>query len=487
MNEAGVPWWAAVARDSPEVAFARCPTCNVVVDSVEVVCVNDDTSLLGTLASERSVTLAVYVLRALVVAAALAVGYAGWIWPAYVVGVALALGFALLFLRNHRSSLIYLATAGAVVAIGHWIWVAMHYSHSTAVLWSFLIAALLGHLAFTIGLSVHSADERSFPSDLSVTVRTIVIACAGMTTTVAIGVVILLGQVYPNAVPAWLLWISMHGAPVTISAALLAILASSIAYTLAAPSFRVNPIVAYRELLLPVEFARLRVTPKGQSLTQLEQVAATIERVLVSFANGITAAVESAYNGPFRSLINGAGKMVIEWLNATYRWIVKVGRHIARTLERSAVVASRCARWAWALSRRFMTAFAGPVALTWLACAELWWIAEEVRGYVLHEKGWATPLVSLVRIVFVVIILSASAMLMLRVRAASFGGKLSAAAASLGGRAFLFFVLIAWSLGILGWLTGGPYRVGWVTLASTSVIVASLVVLRARRPVTVLS
>jgi hypothetical protein len=49
-----------------------------------------------------------------------------------------------------------------------------------------------------------------------------------------------------------------------------------------------------------------------------------------------------------------------------------------------------------------------------------------------------------------------------------------------GTSTFLFFVLNSWLLGIVGTFTGGPYRIGWVTLFSTLFLVSVFIIAQRR-------
>lgn len=242
-----------------------------------------------------------------------------------------------------------------------------------------------------------------------------------------------------------------------------------------------------REILAVVRFGRIPMPTSATRLTTLELFANTIERVAVAFANGVTAAVENAYNRQLRGFVNGAAETTVALANACYRAAVKLARHTARTLRRSGAVAGRCASWSRTLGLRFGSAFALPVALAWLACGELWRIAAEFRAYVARETAWFSPISSLLRAVLVLVACAGMTMSLLQIKPSTFGRKFVTTASVIGGNAFLFFVVIAWTLGTVGWLSDGPYRVGWVTLASTGVIACVLIAPRSRRRAIVVS
>lgn len=485
MSVSHVPWWLELAQEEAQEDFVKCELCGTSADSVDVVCARDDTALVGGRARERQITVAAYVLRALVVLAALAIGYLRWAWPAYVVGVVLAFAFALLFVRNHRISLIYFAVAGVVVAAGHGLWAAVRYPHLGNVVWSLLLISILTAIAFIARMTILISDKGVFP-EIDVTAHTVVIASTGIVASCAGVLVIILGFIGMGLLPQWLFWGATRATPVIASIAVFAILVSGVVFTLGAPAFKVDGVLHYREVLAPVRLGRFAVPDYTGVHGALQQLAASMERIAIRFANGLTSAVETAYNR-FRGLINGFVHTLIICGNAVYRWAVKTGRHIARVLERCLAVTLKCLDWCWILLRRFYKAFVLPVFLSWVACAELWWIAHEIRAYVLHETSWMTPLLTLMRIIITVVLLSMGAMFMLEVRFVPFGSKLSAAAGVVGGRAFLFFVFIAWTLGLFGWATDGPFRIGWLTLTSTGMVITALIALRARRAVAVAS
>lgn len=481
MDEA-VPWWVEVANDAPRLGFSRCASCGAETDSVDVFCPNDDASLLGQLASERTLLKATYVLRAIAVAAALAVGYLRWEWPAYVAGVIYAAAFALLFVRNHRAALIYLAVVMASVAAGHGIWEVTGGIGFGRVVIGTLLIALIAELFFVAGVTLRMASQVSqWGREFDIGSQTVLTTAIGFTITFAALVALAAASITADATLRWLSWGALHVAPLTASASAIAILVSSVAYTIRAPMFAVPDAVSYREILTIIRFDRIPKPSSVARLTSLELFAITIQRAAIAFANGVTAAVESAYNRQVRGFVNGLAKATVAVANTCYRALVKLSRHTARTVRRSGAVAARCASWSWALGSRFVTAFALPAALAWLICAELWWIAAEFQAYVAGEAPWFSPIVSLLRAILVAAAGAALSMIVLRIPPATFGRKFVTTASAIGGNAFLFFVVIAWTLGIVGWATDGPYRVGWVTLTSTGVIACVLIALRTRK------
>ena len=80
-----------------------------------------------------------------------------------------------------------------------------------------------------------------------------------------------------------------------------------------------------------------------------------------------------------------------------------------------------------------------------------------------------------------IVLFTIGAGLLFRLDLLSFFEKMLNALSIFGTSAFLFFVLSAWLFGIIGMLTDGPYRIGWVTISSTLVLVA-VFFLAQRRP-----
>jgi len=474
MTSSDIQWWLELADDEWRENFTSCVSCGTPADSVDVVCTKDDTVLLDSGTPLRLITASAYVLRGLVVLAALAVGYLRWTWPAYVVGAILALAFAFLFVRNHRAASMYLVAVGCSVAAAHGIWAGLNYPHLRDIVWFVILAALVAEEGGTFP-ELHVAGHT-----VAVVSISILVMCGGVIALVA-------ERMKTDLAPAWLIWAASHLTPIAISVALFAILVSGVAFTLTAPAFTVDDIFHFRKVLRPVRLSRIRTPDYSKVHGALERVAATMERIAIGFANGITGAIETAYNHQFCAIINGMVRAAVRVGNAMHRWLVKAARHIARVLERCFQLARKCGWWCWFVTKRFTAAFASTVILSWFACYELWWIAEEIRGYVLHERIWATPLLSLGRTALVILPLTVATMLMLQVSPGNAISKLAAASGAVGGRAFLFFVFIAWTLGLVGWATDGPFRIGWVTLTSTGIVVAALVALRARRPTAVVA
>ncbi len=477
-----VPWWVEIANDAPKLKFSKCASCPAEADSVDVFCPNDDASLLGQLASEPTLLKATYVLRAIAVAAALTVGYLRWAWPAYVAGVIFAAAFALLFVRNHRTALTYLAVVVAFVAAGHGIWEAMGGLGFGSLLIGTLLIALIAELLFVAAMTVRMGSQvPQWGGELDVSSATVLTTAIGFTMTLAALIVLAVLYIVGGVDAEWLSWSALHAAPLTASASAIAILVSSVAYTIRAPMFVVPDPLSYHEVLASVRFDRIAMPPSGSRLTALELFANTMQRAAIAFANGVTTAVESAYNRQVRGVVNGLAKAAVAVVNTCYRALVKLARHTARTLRRSGTVAARCVSWSWKLGSRFTTAFALPVALAWLVCAELWWLAAEFQGYIAGEAPWFSPIGSLLRAILVAAAGASMTMTILRIPPSAFGRKFVTTASAIGGNAFLFFVVIAWTLGIVGWATDGPYRVGWVTLTSTGVIACVLIIMRTRK------
>jgi hypothetical protein len=486
MSETDVPWWLEVANDRPLSAFVHCPSPQHPAnagdaDSVDVFCSADGTSLLGSLGSERALLKVAYVLRAIAVSAALAVGYFRIAWPAYVAGAVFAFAFALLFLRNHRAPMSYVATAAVFVTFGHWAWQSTGVVTLTSLLLGLALSLVVLEVCFCVAITLRAASESDeWREQFDVGVQTMLTAIIGVT----IGLVGSMAAIFrysPELVPDWLMWLAMHITPLAFSAAVLAILISSIAYTIHAPVFSFGDVMTAPEVLGVARFDRLEKPLPLTNPTSLEALANTVERVAIAFANGVTTAIESAYNRHIRGLVNGLVKLVVAVINACVRGAVKLARHVGRTTARFFVVAKFCARQGFAVAKRFTTAFALPLSLTWLACAELWWLASEFRAYIAGEVPWHTPILSLLRIALILVILATMIALVLQIPFSAFRIKLEIAATTIGANAFLFFVLVAWTLGIVGWLTNGPYKVGWVTLTSTGLIVCVLVAIRLRR------
>jgi hypothetical protein len=417
---------------------------------------------------------------------ALAIGYLHWAWPSYVVGVILAFGFTLLFVRNHRVAFMYLACVGVAVGVGHGLWATLGYAQPGHVASVFVMVSVFATVAFVIQVTLDASDDGVLP-ELQVTSQTVWVTVSSIVLGLTGVLFVVVASVTSGFVPAWLNWGAVHALPVTVSVAVFALLVSSISYTVGAQSFAVDDVWQYQEIAHPVQFGRLRLPDYVEGDSAIDRFLTSFTRTWVRVVNGITAAAEGTFNQQLVPAINGAWRAVIAGANAAYRWTIKTGRHVVRALERFVNLSKQCAEWSWILSRRFAAAFILPIVLSWLACAELWWLSEQIRGYVLHQMPWSTPAMCLARIVFVAVLLPTSTMTMVQVPMGSFMSKLSAAGGVIGGRAFLFFVFICWTLGLWGWLTGGPFGIGWVTLMSTGLIVAALVALRIRRRVAVVS
>lgn len=475
MTGTALPWWLALATETVNASSSRCRTCRTSNDSVDVFCSLDGVSLLGKLLSERSLYFTAYVLRGIVIAAAVAVGYLRLEWAAYIASAILVGAFASLFVRNHRLTMNYLVGTFSVIVAGYAIWQTEGGRFGAEILVAALLTAVCSEFLFLGSATLLLLPEPDSGDALGMTPWTALTAAVGMTVTAACLGVLLIERFDSSWIPDWLVWIVRHAVTLAASIFTAALLIASIAHTLNGPAFQVTDPIRYAPPLKPVNLRRLTLPRRAPPRSYIDTMAATLERASIFFANGLIGAVEQTYNQQVRFIINGFWRVCVAIANAVYRTVVKLLLHVERTSRRWGLLAARSFGWSCVIAWRYTFRFILPITAGVVAAWQLWNTAGLLDAYIAREAAWYTPLGVLLRWAVVTSVLAVSTMLSVHVGVASALRKFAAAAIPLGSNGFFFFVLIAWTLGVIGTFTDGPYRIGWVTITSTIIIAGVLI------------
>ncbi len=468
------PWWVELTTQRPRQRFGRCPKCSGDVDSTDVLCPQDDVSLLGEIVSEEHFPWLVNTLRAVTAGVALAVGYLHWAWPVYVFTMLVAGGLATLFARNHALPRRFMLVGIATFTLAHCILMSIaNGKYVPAAVSVFAVLAAIGELAFVFAFTREMAtDSKRWHTQHVAGGRTMLFGAISMSAIAVTILAVLIARMSVGSLPIIVASVAMYIATLTTSVGVMALFASAVAYTLNAPAFAVRDPITYHAVLAAIRLPRLRAAPSRHIHDVIDRMVATLERVGISFANAVIASVERFHNRQLRGLVNGTIRIATALANATYRGTVKTARHVHRTLARFAVLASDCAQWGWVCASRYARSFLAPAVLFWIAAVFAWTIAQEVLGYVTHVVSAVTPLLTAFNAIFVIALLTCAAGFLVQAKAADFAAKVMSVVSAFSANAFLFFVALAWTLGVLGTITDGPYRIGWVTLTSTAIVVA---------------
>ncbi|HUW09031.1 MAG TPA: hypothetical protein VM537_04840, partial [Anaerolineae bacterium] len=139
------------------------------------------------------------------------------------------------------------------------------------------------------------------------------------------------------------------------------------------------------------------------------------------------------------------------------------------------------AGWAVHAGIRYVKVFVLPVMACFTGSTLIYAIGEDFSAYV-HGGSPLIPLGLVAKGVAAIILFTVGSGLLLRINLGSYFNKMLNALSTFGVPAFLNFLLSAWLLGVVGMITHGPYRIGWVTILSTLLVGAVFVLTQRRTP-----
>jgi hypothetical protein len=486
-------WWEHLVFERPKENFTTCESCGTSNDSVDVVCTVDNATLVGTHMADRTKEWIVNLLRAAAMVVALAVGYLYWKWPTYVLSGFVMIAFFSLFLRNHSISRLFFIVISTLSFISYGVWKIVNPEDLSLlqviglILATLLVLKLLFLVAYTLRTDVGDPrQEWMLSNNVDLRLGTQTWITFMLTTTV----LCILAFITNWAAPEFMQWflpieslglLLLRSGLVTLGAAEIAALVSCTVYSLRGEPFYVTDRWNYRSILHKQVFRRVpRVTPPTFT-SWTTRLKGTLERIAVASANGIIEGIENAYNNFIVRFFNNLARAAIRIANSVRRVVIKTVLHIIRSLRRFIVLNKWCAKWAWHTGLRYAKVFIIPLMLFLVSAILVYSMGEDFFDYV-HGGSAITPVILSAKGLAVIIAFTIGTGLLFLLNLLAFFEKMLNALSIFGTSAFLFFVLTAWLLGIIGMLTNGPYRIGWVTILSTLVLVAVFFLAQRRSP-----
>ena len=479
-------WWERLIFSQSTKETQLCPSCNHPNDSIDVVCSEDTTALVGLKLDDRRKAQIINGLRILAVGVALAVGYLLWLWPTYVfISVAMCAFFAL-FLRNHQTTLRYfviITSIGLLVQVA-WLFALQQILTFVQVLGLIFLLLLLTELVFLIAFTLRTKrveqDARWSwlkSSDIDLPAKTLA-WIAFMLTALVLCLAVAFGAWRLDQLPfnETISRIALRLSLSALWASVVVALVSSTIFSLRGEPFRIPDRWIFRPIFQEQRFKQIPIPEKRVSKSWQVRFTNTLDRVFVISINKMVQAFEKAYNRLIVQFSNLLFRNTLQFANTIRRAGIKLVRHSVRTLHRFVVVNVWCVLWAWYTETRFFITYALPLLLSLIIATIMYSMASNFFHYV-HQGPVLLALVFFLELICVVLLLTIVCSLLMHVNIFS---KMLNALTVFGTDTFLFFLLTAWSLGILGMLTNGPYRVGPVTILSTIAVIVMFVLTRRR-------
>lgn len=486
-------WWERLVFERPSEDFTACPACGTLNDSMDVVCTADSAALVGAQMAESMKAGIVNSLRIMALAAALAVGYLEWTWPTYVFAGFVVIAFFGLFLRNHPTSRLFFFAISSSGFVAYGVWSA--FAPEDAVLFHVAVLLLVGllflELPFLVAYTLRTEGgdpRRHWMLSKGVDLQIGTLTWIALTLTVSVLCILAaitswlggrIGIPFPQLVDLNSLLVRV--ALATLGAGEIAALVSSTVHSLRGEPFRVTDRWTSRQILEDLEFERWTPESTPTPLSWTGRLADTVTRIAVSSANGLIQGLENSYNNFVVRFVNTLAQTAVRIANSVRRAAISTARHIARSLRRFMVLNTWCGQWAFHTGVRYVRVFVLPVMVCFAGATLIYAMGEDFSAYV-HGGSVLIPVILLGRGVVVIILFTVGTGLLLRIDLGSYFEKMLNALSTFGTSAFLFFVLSAWLLGVVGMLTHGPFRIGWVTILSTLLLVAVFVLAQRRTP-----
>ena len=187
-------------------------------------------------------------------------------------------------------------------------------------------------------------------------------------------------------------------------------------------------------------------------------------------------AFEKTYNRVIVITINVVFINIVKTSNAIRKALIKLVRHIIRTVLRFILILTWCASWARYVGNKFLLTYAIPIFLLMASMLSIFSIATDFYNYV-HQSEFIIAIWILLKSILLILLFTLITSLLIH---ANIFAKMVNALNVFGTSAFLFFLLAAWSFGIIGMLTNGPYRIGPVTIISTAILIILFIFVRIR-------
>lgn len=471
-------WLARLLFDLPKKCFISCPTCGTSEDSLSVVCTKDSSILIGLNIDNRKRAYIVHAIRVTAVAVALAVGYLHLIWPIYLLVSIGVFTFFLLFHRNHRTArnyVIVLAVAG-VLSAGLLAHFGTHGNLLTALLATYLIIVILGEQVFLVAFGRNITDD---PRQEWLRIHRVEVPTGTLTwiaLVLTFSLVNLATYVILTATETGvtLQFFSLDMVRISLGLAAISCLVSSTVFSLNGEPFSIPDRWHYKVVLTAKNLKRNKRLqywhgnePSG---AWRERIVYTLGYIAAVATNRFIELLEHSYNEYVVCFANRLAQSVVRIANSTRRTAKKTYLHTLRTLRRFKVVAVWAVLWAIYVAKSYWKNFFFPISAILTCSILLFSIADDFFRYV-HQHHVFLPLSIAWKALVVFILLTVSGSFVSHSRFLDFFERVLAAVSVFGPSVYLFFLLTDWILVLFGHLTGGPYRIGWITIICTVVLI----------------
>lgn len=476
-------WWERLILERPRNDFTECPSSETLNDSIDVVCSKCNTILIGIQLSNIAKSLVINFLRGAAVVVAFAVGYLNWTWPTFALSNILVIMFFSLFLRNHKNTRNFFFVVSAFSFIGYGVWKTLNPQNPSflQVIGLLLTVLLVLELLFLVlyTLRTSSNDFRKYwlrSNNIDLGSSTLTWVTLTLTITLFCILAVVTNLITPTFVQMFIQnnnfnSFALRGALLAFSATQVAALISSTVYSLKGHPFSVLDRWTYKPILRKCDFSRVHVAQHLDAITWTLRLKHSIKRFAIVASNRIIQGIENAYNYFIVSFLNNLARAAIKITNTIRCMIIKTIRHIIRSLKRFILLNKWCIKWAWHVGVQYAKVFMLPLVLFIVSTMLLYSISDDFFSYV-HDDSAFIPIIIFIKSLALIILFTVGTGFLSHANLLVFFEKTLNALSIFGTSAFLFFVLSAWLLGIIGMLTSGPYRIGWVTILSTLALVS---------------
>lgn len=411
-------------------------------------------------------------------------GYLNWLWPAYVISTIFAFGFFALFFRRHRLALLYFGVVSITSFTFQSVWQTYKPALNDLIQVSSLIAVTLVLIEplFIVGYTLrtpHNANDLNANQDPRTAWFNVHNIDKGALTWIAVMLTI---AIFCFLAVTGIRWISLPFlnnsilatmAPnlvlTPLSAALGGAIVSATIYTLHnEPSFPVGPRWSYSDSFHPITIRRIARDGNGAGSSHSQWYARlrnTLDRLAVTSSNVVIEAIENTSVFVVR-LVNQLTRNIVELANTFRRVILKTLHHLEVSGRRFGHLLAWSMIWSWETFKRYAEVFVLPPMLAWFSAITLYGLSDSLFQYI-HGGLVILVLAMLSQSLLLLVLLTCACGLLFHVSFLTIVNKVLSALAVFGTTAYLNLLGIAWLLGILGLLTNGPYRIGWVTVIST--------------------
>ena len=253
-------------------------------------------------------------------------------------------------------------------------------------------------------------------------------------------------------------------------------LVSSTLYSLKGEPFIIVDKWTIRPIIHEHKFKQIPIPEKLRSQSLPIKIGNILDRAIIISTNNMVKAFEKTYNRVIVITINVVFINIVKTSNAIRKALIKLVRHIIRTVLRFILILTWCASWARYVGNKFLLTYAIPIFLLMASMLSIFSIATDFYNYV-HQSEFIIAIWILLKSILLILLFTLITSLLIH---ANIFAKMVNALNVFGTSAFLFFLLAAWSFGIIGMLTNGPYRIGPVTIISTAILIILFIFVRIR-------